>query len=187
LRWQGPRIDRRGCHRSVGRHSQPRWASGHLDLSATDMHQMTPKISIRIVSGIGKIGAKQIAFLEAIQSKGSITQAGRFMGLSYRGARLLLEDINKVLCGPAVSAMSGGSKGGGAALTPVGTQLVRLYHAIEVRAQSVTLRGTCSTTQARASQKRLRLPLLPEYHTICRRLIMHMLIVEKPAINHLNF
>jgi molybdate transport system regulatory protein len=103
---------------------------------------MTPgtRLSIRIDSGMGKIGAKQIAFLEAIQSQGSITRAGRFMGLSYRGARLLLEDINKVLCGPAVSAWSGGNKRGGAALTPVGTQLVRLYRAIEVRAQSVTLR-----------------------------------------------
>jgi molybdate transport system regulatory protein len=106
----------------------------------TCTRQMTPKISIRIVSEIGEIGSKQIAFLEAIQSQGSITQVGRFMGLSYRGARLLLEDINKVLCGPAVSAMSGGSKGGGAALTPVGTQLVRLHHAMEVRAQSGTLR-----------------------------------------------
>jgi molybdate transport system regulatory protein len=82
------------------------------------MHQMTPKISIRIDSRIGKIGAKQIAFLEAIQSQGSITRAGRFMGLSYRGVRLLLEDINKVLCGPAVNAMRGGNKSGGAALTP---------------------------------------------------------------------
>jgi molybdenum-dependent DNA-binding transcriptional regulator ModE len=44
---------------------------------------MTPKtrLSIRIDSVVGKIGARQIAFLEAIQSQGSITGAGRFTGL----------------------------------------------------------------------------------------------------------
>ena len=97
------------------------------------------RLVIRIDSRIGKIGRKQIAFLEAIQSQGSISGAGRFIGMSYRATRLLLEDINQVLCEPAVSTMSGGHKGGGAALTPVGTQLVQLYRAIEVRAQSVTV------------------------------------------------
>jgi hypothetical protein len=66
--------------------------------------RMTPKtrLSIRIDSVDGKIGAKQIAFLEAIQSQGSITGAGRFTGLSYRGARLMIDAINKALCEPAV-------------------------------------------------------------------------------------
>jgi len=47
--------------------------------------------------------------------------------------------INNALCEPAVSAVKGGRKGGGAALTPVGTQLVQLYREIEVHAQSVTV------------------------------------------------
>ena len=61
------------------------------------MHRMTPKtrLSIRINSVVGKIGAKQIAFLEAIQSQGSITDAGHFTGLSYPGARLVIKGINK--------------------------------------------------------------------------------------------
>jgi molybdenum-dependent DNA-binding transcriptional regulator ModE len=68
------------------------------------MHRMTPKtrLSIRIDSVVGKIGAKQIAFFEAIQSQGSITGAGRFTGLSYPGARLMIDAINKVLRKPAV-------------------------------------------------------------------------------------
>jgi molybdate transport system regulatory protein len=102
---------------------------------------MTPetRLSIRIDSGMGKIGARQIAFLEAIESQGSISGASRFAGLSYPGARLVIEGINKALGEPAVSAVKGGRKGGGAALTPAGTQLLQLYRAIEMRVQAVAL------------------------------------------------
>jgi molybdate transport system regulatory protein len=102
---------------------------------------MTPKtrLSIRIDSGMGKIGARQIAFLEAIELQGSIRGASRFTGLSYPGARLVIEGINKALGEPAVSAVKGGRKGGGAALTPAGTQLLQLYRAIEMRVQAVAL------------------------------------------------
>jgi molybdate transport system regulatory protein len=96
---------------------------------------MTPKtrLAIRIDSGMGKIGARQIAFLEAIKSQGSISAASRFTGLSYSGARLVIEGINRALGEPSVSAV----KGGGAALTPAGRQLVQLYRAIEIRVQAV--------------------------------------------------
>jgi molybdate transport system regulatory protein len=102
---------------------------------------MTPetRLSIRIDSGMGKIGARQIAFLEAMELQGSIRGASRFTGLSYPGARLVIEGINKALGEPAVSAVKGGRKGGGAALTPAGTQLLQLYRAIEMRVQAVAL------------------------------------------------
>ena len=102
---------------------------------------MTPetRLSIRIDSEMGKIGARQIAFLEAIESQGSISGASRFTGLSYPGARLVIKGINKALGEPAVSAVKGGREGGGAALTPAGTQLVQLYRAIEMRVQAVAL------------------------------------------------
>jgi molybdate transport system regulatory protein len=102
---------------------------------------MTPetRLFIRIDSGMGKIGARQIAFLEAIELQGSIRGASRFTGLSYPGARLVIEGINKALGEPAVSAVKGGRKGGGAALTPAGTQLLQLYRAIEMRVQAVAL------------------------------------------------
>jgi molybdate transport system regulatory protein len=102
---------------------------------------MTPKtrLTIRIVSGMGKIAARQIAFLEAIESQGSISGAGRFTGLSYPGARLMIDAINKALRESAVSTTMGGHKRGGATLTPVGTQLVGLYRAIEVRIQAVAV------------------------------------------------
>jgi molybdate transport system regulatory protein len=86
-------------------------------------------------AGIGcKIGVKQIALLEAIQAQGS-----RALSLSYRGARLLIEDVDKTPRQPAVSGMAGGRSGGGATLTPVGRQLILLYRAIEARTQVVAL------------------------------------------------
>ena len=50
-----------------------------------------------------------------------------------------MEGINRALGEPAVNAVKGGRKGGGAALTPAGRQLVQLYRAIEMRVQAVAL------------------------------------------------
>jgi molybdate transport system regulatory protein len=98
------------------------------------------RIFICVDAGIGcKIGVKQIALLEAIQAQGSISGAARALSLSYRGARLLIEDVDKILRQPVVSGVPGGRSGGGATLTPVGTQLILLYRAIEARAQVVAL------------------------------------------------
>lgn len=98
-------------------------------------------LSIRIHSEFGhKIGSKQIAFLEAIQSQGSITRAAKFFGLSYRAAHLLIAGINEALHQPVISTVIGGRNGGGAALSLAGKQLVENYRAIEVRAQAVATR-----------------------------------------------
>jgi molybdate transport system regulatory protein len=105
-----------------------------------EMHRMTPKtrLSIRIDSEFGcKIDTKKIVLLETIQTQGSISRAAAFLGLSYCGTHKLIGAINKALHEPTVSTLIGGRKGGGAALTPVGIQLVELYRAIEARTQAV--------------------------------------------------
>jgi molybdate transport system regulatory protein len=84
-----------------------------------------------------KIGAEEIALLEAIRTQGSITGAAGFLGLSYRATRKLVDAINKALHEPAVNTQSSVLKGGGAVLTPVGTELVGYYRAIEARTQAV--------------------------------------------------
>jgi molybdate transport system regulatory protein len=95
------------------------------------------RLSIRIDLGTRhKIGADKIAFLEAITTQGSISGAARSVGMSYRGAQLWVADINKAMREPAVSAVTGGPQGGGAALTPVGARLTELYRAIEARVQA---------------------------------------------------
>lgn len=98
-------------------------------------------LSVRIDLSTGlRIGPGKIALLEAIRSAGSISGAGRSMQMSYRKAWLLVDEINGALREPAVATTPGGSGGGGATLTPMGEQLVRLYHEIESEAR-VAARG----------------------------------------------
>ena len=77
------------------------------------------------------IGPGKVALLEAIDETGSITSSAKRLGMSYRRAWLLVEETNRCLVRPAVETVSGGRRGGGTALTPVGVELVRRYRALE--------------------------------------------------------
>jgi molybdate transport system regulatory protein len=92
-------------------------------------------IRINLPTG-GRIGPGKIALLEAIRSTGSISAAARTIGMSYRRAWLLVEEINGTLREPAVKAETGGARGGGAVVTPVGERVVGLYRAIETQART---------------------------------------------------
>jgi molybdate transport system regulatory protein len=90
------------------------------------------QLSIRLDLASGdRIGPGKIALLEAIQKTGSISAAARELGMSYRRAWLLVEQLNEALKEPAVAAAPGGRQGGGAVLTPVGIRVVALYRSIE--------------------------------------------------------
>jgi len=78
-----------------------------------------------------RIGPGKIALLEAIRSEGSITAAARHLGMAYRTAWLLVQEINNTLRQPAVSTKHGGVKRSGAVVTPVGEKVIELYHSIE--------------------------------------------------------
>lgn len=97
----------------------------------------TTRLSIRIDLPSGdRIGPGKIALLEAIRSTGSISAGARALGMSYRRAWLLVEEINESLREPAVAAETGGRRGGGAMLTPVGERVIDLYRAIEDHART---------------------------------------------------
>ena len=90
------------------------------------------RLSIRLdLSNGGRIGSGKIALLEAIRAKGSITAAARHLGMAYRTAWLLVEQINEALREPAVTTATGGQRGGGTVLTPTGERVIELYHTIE--------------------------------------------------------
>ncbi|HLH94446.1 MAG TPA: LysR family transcriptional regulator [Xanthobacteraceae bacterium] len=72
--------------------------------------------------------------LEAIKKTGSISQAGRTLGMSYRRAWLLVDDMNRCFREPVVTAQPGGSQGGGAELTAFGEKVVLKYRTIESEA-----------------------------------------------------
>ena len=102
------------------------------------------RLTLRVDFGSSRsIGPGKIRLLEAVERTGSISQAGRALGMSYRRAWLLIDDLNQCFRHPVVTAKPGGSKGGGAVLTEFGTALIRDYRAIETEA-------------AAAAKKRLR-------------------------------
>lgn len=80
------------------------------------------------------VGPGKIELLEAIAASGSITAAAKQLGMSYRRAWLLVDTMNRNFRSPVVAAESGGSHGGGTALTPTGTAAVRLYREAEAKA-----------------------------------------------------
>ncbi|MCJ0764482.1 winged helix-turn-helix domain-containing protein [Variovorax terrae] len=81
------------------------------------------------------VGPGKIALLEAIAETGSISAAAKQLGMSYRRAWVLVDEMNRALSAPAVQTATGGMHGGGTALTSVGQDLVKRYRAIESTAR----------------------------------------------------
>jgi molybdate transport system regulatory protein len=93
------------------------------------------RLTLRVDFGTDRaIGPGKVLLLEAIRDTGSISQAGRSLGMSYRRAWLLVDDMNRCFREPVVTAQPGGSQGGGAALTTFGEKVVQKYRAIETQA-----------------------------------------------------
>jgi molybdate transport system regulatory protein len=82
------------------------------------------------------IGHGKIRLLEAVRDHGSISAAGRSMGMSYRRAWLLVDSLNGLFGEPVVGTKHGGQHGGGAELTPFGHRVVQQYRSIEAKAQA---------------------------------------------------
>lgn len=80
-----------------------------------------------------RLGPGKIDLLEAIGETGSISAAGRRLGMSYRRAWLLADAVNGFFQRPVVIASTGGTHGGGAQLTDFGRALVAAYRRIEQR------------------------------------------------------
>ena len=72
----------------------------------------TPSIRLRIdLSPDSALGPGKIALLERIEATGSLSQAARELGMSYRRAWLLLDDVNRMFNDPATTTSVGGSGG----------------------------------------------------------------------------
>src|SRR3984885_9217582 len=73
------------------------------------------------------IGPGKIDLLEAVHEHGSISAAARSLGMSYRRAWLLIDELNRSLKSPATVSEQGGQSGGGCHATPVGATILGLY------------------------------------------------------------
>ncbi len=89
-------------------------------------------LKLRILFGDrAMFGPGKADLLENIATTGSIAAAGRAMGMSYKRAWMLVEEMNAAFDPPLVGSMRGGAGGGGASLTAAGAQAVAHYRAIE--------------------------------------------------------
>jgi len=91
------------------------------------------RLNIRIdLAGGLRIGPEKIAVLEEIARSGSLSAAGRALGMSYRRTWELVEDLNTGLGAPVVETAAGGRGGGGTVLTPAGEAVIERYREIEM-------------------------------------------------------
>lgn len=96
-------------------------------------------LTIRVDFGpCGNLGPGKVALMDLISQHGSISAAGKEMGMSYRRAWLLVDEINQIFRKPLVEKQMGGSGGGGARLTEFGRDVVRRYRSIEAVAAAAT-------------------------------------------------
>ena len=93
---------------------------------------MMTRLTLRLdFPGGTQLGPGKVRLLELVAEHGSISAAGRAMGMSYRRAWLLIDALNHHFREPLVTTQLGGSGGGGAVLTPFGQTVIERYRAIE--------------------------------------------------------
>lgn len=91
------------------------------------------RLTLLLESG-ARIGPGKAALLESIRSTGSISAAARELGMDYKRTWVLLDSVNRAFVTPAVKRVTGGTGGGGAALTPFGEDLLARYRRLEAAA-----------------------------------------------------
>lgn len=111
-----------------------------------------PQAHIRIDFTDGcSLGPGKIALLEWIDRTGSLSAAGRSLGMSYRRAWLLLHSVNDSFSEPSVTFSVGGKDGGGAQLTPFGRKLIANYRGFETAVDALAVKAFSSLRPSRVA------------------------------------
>ena len=101
-------------------------------MTDTPRSEAAPILRLRVFFGAdGKLGPGKADLLDLIRETGSISAAGRRMGMSYKRAWTLIEELNAMFNAPLVQSVRGGAKGGGAQLTETGDRVLAHYRALE--------------------------------------------------------
>ncbi len=99
------------------------------------MNKSTPPSGLghlRIVlSDKAYIGPGRADLLEGIAASGSISAAGKAMGMSYKRAWGLVQALNEGFGQSLVETARGGAGQGGAVLTPLGQAVLDRYRAMQ--------------------------------------------------------
>ena len=102
----------------------------HDLLKQSDSVQL--KATLRVFCGEEKLfGPGKLELLQHIQETGSISQAAKKMGLSYKKAWDMVNSLNQLCKTPIVQAQTGGVKGGKTVLTPEGFALMESFRVLQ--------------------------------------------------------
>ncbi len=94
-----------------------------------------PRLRIMVRPGL-VLGPGKVELLEAIDRTGSISAAGREMGMSYRRAWLLVSALNEMFGRTLVTTSPGGAGGGGAEVTDFGRAVAEAYRRADERSNA---------------------------------------------------
>ena len=89
-------------------------------------------------AGADAFGPGKAELLRHIAATGSIRTAASELGMSYNRAWQLVTALNKLFRVPLVSVTRGGGTGGGAALTPLGEEVLTRYTRMEETCRNAT-------------------------------------------------
>jgi molybdate transport system regulatory protein len=97
------------------------------------------KLKLQLLCGDGyAMGPGKADVLAAIEREGSISAAGRALGMSYRRIWLLVDEMNRSFTERLVETQAGGSSDRGAHLTDRGRAVLADYRDLEAQAAVVT-------------------------------------------------
>src|SRR3954454_17691708 len=98
-----------------------------------------PRRNLHLAGALGHAPAdKRVEILRRVGAVGSISQAARDAGVSYKAAWQALDTLSNLAGAALVERAVGGAGGGGARLTAAGTQVLEAAHAMS-RARDAVL------------------------------------------------
>lgn len=103
----------------------------------------TKEIRVRCwidIDGAKFFGPGRSELLHLIHKSGSIARAAKSMGMSYKKAWAMVEEMNSRSTHPYVVTHKGGQKGGGTELTEAGKKMVAAYDRLSAKLEAVVLK-----------------------------------------------
>lgn len=94
------------------------------------------------------LGPGKADLLEAIRAHGSISAAGRALGMSYRRAWMLVDEMNRCFDPPVVQTLRGGGLERGARITDTGVAVLEAYREMETEAAHIADRPAYARLRA---------------------------------------
>ena len=89
------------------------------------------------IDGVRFFGPGRLELLSLIDESGSIVKAAKAMGMSYKKAWDMVDDMNTRGKKPLVVARKGGDKGGGTELTDTGRKMIAIYGKLMTKLNSI--------------------------------------------------